>query len=73
MGAGPNDSGLPRHHVVRACEARLRRPGTDYLDLYQLQEWDGLGPLEETLEVLRLLVDAGKVRGVGVSNCPRGT
>jgi aryl-alcohol dehydrogenase-like predicted oxidoreductase len=68
MGAGPNDGGLSRHHVVRGCEASLRRLGTDHLDLYQLHEWDGLTPLEETFEALRLLVDAGKVRYVGISN-----
>jgi aryl-alcohol dehydrogenase-like predicted oxidoreductase len=68
MGAGPNDGGLSRHHVLRGCEASLRRLGTDHLDLYQLHEWDGLTPLEETFEALRLLVDAGKVRYVGISN-----
>ena len=68
MGAGPNDGGLSRHHVVRACEASLRRLGTDHIDLYQLHEWDGLTPLEETFEALRALVDAGKVRYVGISN-----
>jgi len=68
MGGGPNDGGLSRHHVVRGCEASLRRLGTDHIDLYQLHEWDGLTPLEETFEALRSLVDAGKVRYVGISN-----
>jgi aryl-alcohol dehydrogenase-like predicted oxidoreductase len=68
MGPGPNDAGLSRHHVVRACEASLRRLRTDYLDLYQLHEWDGLTPLDETLEALDLLVRQGKVRYVGASN-----
>ena len=68
MGAGPNDAGLSRHHLVRACEASLRRLSTDYIDLYQLHEWDGLTPLEETLEALDLLVSSGKVRYVGASN-----
>ena len=68
MGPGPNDAGLSRHHIVRACEASLRRLRTDYLDLYQLHEWDGLTPLEETLEALDLLVSSGKVRYVGASN-----
>jgi aryl-alcohol dehydrogenase-like predicted oxidoreductase len=68
MGPGPNDSGLSRHHVVRGCEASLRRLGTDHIDLYQLHEWDGRTPLEETFEALRSLVDAGKVRYVGISN-----
>ena len=68
MGERPNDAGLSRHHIVRACEASLRRLGTDYLDLYQLHEWDGLTPVEEIVSALDMLVRAGKVRYVGVSN-----
>ena len=68
MGPGPNDAGLSRHHVVRACEASLRRLGMDHIDLYQVHEWDGQTPLEETLGALELLVDQGKVRYVGCSN-----
>ena len=68
MGEGPNDRGLSRHHLIQACEASLKRLGTDRIDLYQLHEWDGLTPLEETLEALRHLVDSGKVRYVGASN-----
>ena len=68
MGPGPNDRGLSRHHIVRACEASLRRLRTDYIDLYQVHEWDGLTPLEETLEALAALVQSGKVRYVGASN-----
>jgi aryl-alcohol dehydrogenase-like predicted oxidoreductase len=68
MGSGPNDAGLSRHHIVTGCEASLRRLGTDHIDLYQVHEWDGLTPLEETLEALDLLVQSGKVRYVGASN-----
>jgi aryl-alcohol dehydrogenase-like predicted oxidoreductase len=68
MGSGPNDAGLSRHHILSGCEASLRRLGTDYIDLYQVHEWDGVTPLEETLEALDLLVRSGKVRYVGVSN-----
>ena len=60
-------SGLSRHHVISGCEASLRRLRTDHIDLYHVHEWDGLTPLEETLEALRYLVDSGKVRYVGVS------
>jgi aryl-alcohol dehydrogenase-like predicted oxidoreductase len=67
-GAGVNDEGNSRHHLVSACEASLRRLGTDHIDLYQLHEWDGLTPLEETLEALDELVRSGKVRYVGCSN-----
>jgi aryl-alcohol dehydrogenase-like predicted oxidoreductase len=68
MGDGPNEQGLSRHHIIRGAEASLRRLGTDYIDLYQLHEWDGLTPLEETLGALEHLVHSGKVRYVGVSN-----
>ena len=68
MGDGPNDEGLSRHHLIRACEASLRRLGTDYIDLYQVHEWDGATPLEETLDALDHLVRSGKVRYVGCSN-----
>ena len=68
MGDGPNDAGLSRHHLIRACEASLRRLGIDHIDLYQVHEWDGLTPVEETVEALDTLVRQGKVRYVGCSN-----
>jgi aryl-alcohol dehydrogenase-like predicted oxidoreductase len=68
MGEGPNDAGLSRHHVISGCEASLRRLRTDHIDLYQVHEWDGQTPLEETLEALGLLVSSGKIRYVGASN-----
>ena len=68
MGRGPNDSGLSRHHIISGCEASLRRLGTDHIDLYQVHEWDGQTPLEETLHALDYLVASGKVRYVGASN-----
>jgi aryl-alcohol dehydrogenase-like predicted oxidoreductase len=68
MGDAPNMEGLSRHHVISGCEASLRRLRTDHIDLYQVHEWDGLTPLEETLGALQYLVDTDKVRYVGVSN-----
>src|SRR4051795_8795581 len=68
MGADPNDAGLSRHHIIRGAEASLRRLGTDYIDLYQVHEWDGHTPLEETLSALDYLVRSGKVRYIGCSN-----
>jgi len=44
MGAGPNDLGSSRHHLIRACEASLHRLGTDYIDLYHLQDSTRLLP-----------------------------
>ena len=68
MGPGPNDAGLSRHHILSGCEASLRRLGTDHIDLYQVHEWDGQTPLEETLGALDDLVSSGKVRYAGCSN-----
>jgi aryl-alcohol dehydrogenase-like predicted oxidoreductase len=57
-----------RRYVVRACEASLRRLGTDWIDLYQLHVPDPRTPIDETLAALDDLVRAGKVRYVGHSN-----
>ena len=67
-GAGANDVGSSRHHLIRAVEASLRRLGTDYIDLYQLHGFDALTPIEETLSTLDDLVRAGKIRYIGCSN-----
>jgi aryl-alcohol dehydrogenase-like predicted oxidoreductase len=68
MRDGPNDGGASRYHIIRECEDSLRRLRTDYIDLYQIHEWDGETPLEETLETLDTLVRSGKVRYIGCSN-----
>ena len=68
MGEGPNDRGLSRWHLIRECEASLKRLRTDVIDLYQVHQWDGLTPLEETMEALDSLVRSGKVRYIGCSN-----
>lgn len=67
-GPGVNDAGLSRKHLIAACEASLRRLGTDYVDLYQVHGDDPWTPLEETLRALDDLVRSGKVRYVGASN-----
>ncbi len=53
--------------VVRACEASLRRLGTEVLDLYLLH-WPGAHPFRETLAGFEKLRDQGKIRHWGVSN-----
>ncbi len=67
-GAGPNDVGLTRKHILASVEASLRRLHTDYIDLYQIHGYDPLTPLEETLRALDNLVSRGLVRYVGCSN-----
>jgi aryl-alcohol dehydrogenase-like predicted oxidoreductase len=68
MGAGPNDLGSSRYHLVRACEASLRRLGTDHIDIYHLHGFDALTPVEEVLSTLNQLVVSGKVRYIACSN-----
>ncbi len=68
MGPGVNEVGSSRHHLIAACEASLRRLGTDYIDLYQLHGYDAMTPVEEVLGTLDDLVRAGKIRYIGCSN-----
>jgi aryl-alcohol dehydrogenase-like predicted oxidoreductase len=68
VGPGANDQGLSRLHVMRALEDSLRRLGTDYVDLYQIHNWDPVTPVEETLSALDDAVRQGKVRYIGCSN-----
>lgn len=67
-GDDPNDVGSSRFHLVRACEAALKRLSTDRIDLFQLHGFDALTPAEEVLSALDDLVRAGKIRYVGCSN-----
>ena len=68
VGDGPNDVGQSRWHVLRACEASLRRLGTDRIDLYHVHGFDACTPMEETLGALDQLVRDGKVRYLACSN-----
>ncbi len=67
-GPGVNDLGSSRHHLIQACEASLRRLGTDYIDIYHLHGFDALTPIEEVLSTLDNLIVSGKVRYVACSN-----
>jgi aryl-alcohol dehydrogenase-like predicted oxidoreductase len=67
-GKGPNDIGLSRSHIIENCNTSLIRLGTDYIDLYQVHNFDAFTPLEETLSALDNLVREGKVRYIGASN-----
>jgi aryl-alcohol dehydrogenase-like predicted oxidoreductase len=69
-GAGPNDCGNSRRHILQACDDSLRRLQTDYIDLYQLHRPSPEIPVEETLYALDTLVQAGKVRYIGATTHP---
>ena len=68
FGKGPNDVGSSRYHVIRACEASLKRLGTDHIDIYHLHGFDALTPVDEVLSTLNHLVESGKVRYIACSN-----
>jgi aryl-alcohol dehydrogenase-like predicted oxidoreductase len=67
-GPGPNDKGSSRYHLIRACEASLRRLGTDHIDIYFMHAFDALTPVEETLRALDDLITSGKIGYIGASN-----
>lgn len=69
-GDGPGDWGVSRTRLIKSVEGALRRLGTDAIDLLQLHAFDASTPAEELLKTLDMLVTAGKVRHVGVSNYP---
>jgi aryl-alcohol dehydrogenase-like predicted oxidoreductase len=69
---GLHDIGLSRAHIMRACEASLRRLHTDYLDLYICHQPDSFVAVAETMRAFDDLVTQGKVRYVGCSNIPPG-
>jgi 1-deoxyxylulose-5-phosphate synthase len=65
----PNgDRGLSREQVLKQIDASLGRLQLDHVDLYQAHSFDPDVPIEETLEAFTEVVEAGKVRFVGVSN-----
>lgn len=65
--ADPNAWGNSKRHVIEACEASLKRLGTDYIDLYQIHRPQPAIPIDETLLGLDHLVSSGKVRYIGCS------
>ena len=68
VGAGVNDRGGSRYHIVREVERSLKRLGTDRIDVYLMHSPDPETPLEETVATLDLLVRQGKILYWGLSN-----
>ncbi|WP_428263312.1 aldo/keto reductase [Haliangium sp.] len=67
-GPGQNQRGLSRKHIRHAIDGTLKRLGTDYVDLYQIHRFDPNTPIEETMEALRDVVEAGKALHIGASS-----
>jgi len=68
MSEEPNDVGTSRYHLIRSCEASLRRLNTDHIDIYTIHGFDARTSVEETLRTLDTLVQSGKVRYIACSN-----
>ena len=68
MSADPNDRGLNRRWVLRACEASLGRLSTDYLDIFYAHLDFPDTPLHETVGAFGDLIRSGKIRYWGISN-----
>ena len=58
-----------QQHIQRMIDTSLRNLGLDYVDLYIYHMWDYATPLYEIMEGLNRVVQAGKVRYIGISNC----
>jgi aryl-alcohol dehydrogenase-like predicted oxidoreductase len=61
-------NGSPQH-ILKSCDESLRRLRTDYIDLYQLHRVDPKVPVQESVSAMATLVEAGKVRHIGLSEC----
>jgi aryl-alcohol dehydrogenase-like predicted oxidoreductase len=68
MGSGENTGGLSRKHIMAGIDASLTRLDMDYVDLYQIHRWDYRTPIEETMQALHDVVQAGKARYIGASS-----
>jgi aryl-alcohol dehydrogenase-like predicted oxidoreductase len=68
VGPGANDCGASRYHIVRACEASLKRLGTDRIDIYYLHRYDPRTSIDEALRALEQLVQDGKIIYPAISN-----
>ena len=64
------DRGLSRAQIHKQIDGSLARLGTDYVDLYQCHRYDDETPLEETMQALTEVVEAGKARWIGFSEWP---
>ena len=68
VGAGPNDIGASRGHIMDSVARSLERLQTDHIDLYQIHGTDSVTPVEETMRALDDLTRQGMVRYAGCSN-----
>ena len=70
MWPGVYGDGSSRKNIIASCDQSLRRCGLDYFDIFYSHRYDGVTPVEETMEALIQLVRQGKALYVGISKYP---
>jgi aryl-alcohol dehydrogenase-like predicted oxidoreductase len=80
MGGVKGSDGITRRvidgtpaNIKAQCEASLQRLQTDVIDLYYLHRWDKAVPIEESVGAMADLIQAGKIRGIGLSEVSANT
>ena len=68
MWPGPYGDWGSKKYIIASCDQSLKRMGVEYFDIFYSHRFDPQTPLEETMEALNLLVNAGKVLYIGISN-----
>ena len=70
MWPGVYGTGSSRKNIIASCDQSLRRMGLDYVDIFYSHRYDGVTPVEETMQALVDLVRSGKALYVGISKYP---
>ena len=70
MWPGVYGDGSSRKNLIASCDQSLRRMGLDYVDVFYSHRYDGITPIEETMQALVDIVRAGKALYVGISKYP---
>ncbi len=70
MWPGVYGNGCSRKNLIASCDASLRRTGLEYFDVFYSHRYDGVTPLEETMQALVDIVRSGKALYVGISKYP---
>ena len=70
MWPGVYGTGSSRKNLMASCDQSLRRTGLDYFDIFYSHRYDGVTPIEETMQALIDLVRQGKALYVGISKYP---
>lgn len=70
MWPGVYGDGSSRKNLIASCEASLRRTGLEYFDVFYSHRYDGVTPVEETMQALIDIVRSGKALYAGISKYP---